>query len=481
MRPARCYALGVVREGRAGAIGGVVVAVAFAMSRIVYFRAGIRFDASPIDYFAQLIDRALLRDRLAESLLYLHAQPPFYNLLVGVALKLAPEHPEWVLWPLFMGAGLYAALCFYVMLIYLRLSVPLAAFAGACICASPLFVIYENWCFYPALDVAWIAGAGAWLARSRARPGAALAIAGLHLGGLCLTRSLFHPVFFVLAAMLVLAFAQLGTRHRVLACLAPPAILLFALCAKNLTLFGFFGTSSWSSRNVWRAVTCVLGPKRVNAERAELSPAAKLSAFEPGDRNVSAFRLAPRHTGVPALDAVSKSNPAIPAVNYNHWSIPASAHFYAEDAVHLVLAYPRAYVRRTLKLSVPLFFERMDQGFTDANHARIQRAADAFDDFEHDFRTHLAAALGLLFAFGTLLARGVPRRVRLLLAFGWLVLSWVTVVGILGEWGENYRFRYNIAWLAWVISFGGYAACARWVGVAAWRWRVRLLDRAAGP
>src|SRR5258707_6743692 len=56
---------------------------AFALSRVLYYWAGVRFDARPIDHFFQFLDPELLRYRLLESLLYLHIQPPGLNLAVG--------------------------------------------------------------------------------------------------------------------------------------------------------------------------------------------------------------------------------------------------------------------------------------------------------------------------------------------------------------------------------------------------------------
>src|SRR5216684_6256511 len=65
---------------------------AFALSRVLYYAAGVRFDARPIDHFFQFLDPELLKHRLLESLLYLHVQPPGFNLYVALILKLFPAH-----------------------------------------------------------------------------------------------------------------------------------------------------------------------------------------------------------------------------------------------------------------------------------------------------------------------------------------------------------------------------------------------------
>jgi hypothetical protein len=67
----------------------VIVAV-FVASRIAAYAAGIRFDADPLTWYWQYIDTVLLKERLLESLYYLHSQPPLFNLLLGVTLKAFP-------------------------------------------------------------------------------------------------------------------------------------------------------------------------------------------------------------------------------------------------------------------------------------------------------------------------------------------------------------------------------------------------------
>ena len=50
----------------------VIVAV-FAASRIAAYAAGIRLDPDPLTWYWQYIEPALLKERLLESLFYLHS------------------------------------------------------------------------------------------------------------------------------------------------------------------------------------------------------------------------------------------------------------------------------------------------------------------------------------------------------------------------------------------------------------------------
>src|SRR5580658_543113 len=58
-------------------------------SRAVARISGLRFDATALDWGWQQLDTRLLKERLFESLFYLHAQPPLFNLFLGLVLKAA--------------------------------------------------------------------------------------------------------------------------------------------------------------------------------------------------------------------------------------------------------------------------------------------------------------------------------------------------------------------------------------------------------
>ena len=70
----------------------ILIGVAFGISRALYYFLGVRFDSSLLYQAWQILDVNLLRDRLVESLLNLHCQPPLFNLFVGLIIKVCPNH-----------------------------------------------------------------------------------------------------------------------------------------------------------------------------------------------------------------------------------------------------------------------------------------------------------------------------------------------------------------------------------------------------
>jgi hypothetical protein len=457
--------------------GAAWVVAVFAASHVFYYTRGIRFDVSTIPYFDQLLDPVLLRTRLLESVWNMHSQPPLFNLLTGVSLKLQPDSPEQLLRPVFLAAGLYTALCAYLLAVRLRLSPAVGALLATLVVVSPAFVLHEHWYFYPHLNVAWLLGGLAWLAQSRGRPGPEMALAAAHWAGLCLTRSLFHPLFFALMAVLVVARVAPGARPKAGLCFLLPGLLLGGWCAKNEALFGFFGTSSWGSRNVSHAVEELLGPNRVNAEArlGHLSPAIGVGPFESGERNVSAFGLTPRTTGIVALDEVNKQVASWHSVSYNHWSYPATSRFYASDARDLMKTYPRAYLAALRRVSLPNFLRPVDaNGFLSPNREAIAELVKAFDAVDGSRSIDLVIVFGLALAIVASLSAATTNTERVVLSAALFCIAWVSVVGVAGELGENNRFRYKILWLSWIIASAGYSAAIR---AAVSFWRNRALAR----
>lgn len=209
--------------------------------------------------FHQLLDEPLLRDRLAESILYLHSQPPFLNLFLGLTLKLARATsvaPEtWLTIGHFLvGAGLVAALS--AVLGEILGPGLLAPFGMALFLLNPILYVSLFEYFYTAHELLLLA-LFALLTHRFLRTGRVGAFAGaagclVALAGL---HSLYHfaAMLALVTGLAFLAPATKSGRHldksRVLV-LTASTLALLAWPAKNLVVFGFFGSSSWAGLNL---------------------------------------------------------------------------------------------------------------------------------------------------------------------------------------------------------------------------------------
>jgi len=423
-----------------------IVGAGFVAGRALWARAGIPFRSDPIDFFAQLLDPPLLQERLLESLWHLHAQPPLLNLLSGLALEMSPEDPGRPLAVLFLLAGGVTCLSLFSVLRDLRLGAWLAGGLALAATATPTVLVYEHWFFYPHLAAALITATGALLLRSRDEPGPWLAAAFATLAALVWLRSLFHPAFFLGAVGIAAALAPRGARRRVLVVSAVPTALVLGLAVKNLVLFGFFGTSSWGGNSAHRMMTETLPPATVEAmvEAGELSPISREWEFSRPEVYLEILRPERGDTGVPALDETGKTRARENAVNYNHWVYPLASKEYLRGGLAMLRAHPGAYVQSVLWTTARFLDPVTDDHFVRPMRYRVRKVIGPFEAAQRSPWLRGLVVLCVLVVTARLLAGRTSPRERLFTAFLAGTILWVAATGILLEYGENNRFRYQI-------------------------------------
>jgi hypothetical protein len=228
-----------------------VLSVGFVVSRIGYWLLGVRFDASGLDYASQLVDPDLLRDRLVESVWYFHAQPPAFNLLVGIVLRWSPLAPSTSLHAVFVvfGMALMVGLWDLGRQLGLRRWALAAALVVGC---APTTVLYENWLSYEypvAVVLVLLVDATAhWV---RGGHTGALAAATALAATATLARSLLHPIWFLaVVAMLLVLRRPPRLSATVVAAVLLPSLLVAGAMIKNEVLFGSPALSSWLGFNL---------------------------------------------------------------------------------------------------------------------------------------------------------------------------------------------------------------------------------------
>lgn len=436
-------------------VGAAFVVLAFAVSRALFVVAGGRFDARPLVDFYQLLDADLLRSRLAESLAFLHVQPPLFNLYAGLVLKAAPGYETALFQGLQLGAGLALSLLLYGFLRSLGSTTATGALLTALLAASPPSLLYEAWLFYE-LPVGLLLLLAAVLLARYLRGGRfldGLLFFGV-AAGVTWTRSLFHVAWLVLVAILL----ALGSRRprAVLEAAAAPIAATLGLCAKNALLFGFFGTSSWLGMSLAKGTTFALPREEREAliSSGELSPFARVTtrpAF-PDVRDLPPFEAA-APTGVPALDRVRRLGGA---TNYNQLSWVRVSREYLRDAKVVLRRDPSVWLFSVGEALTLYFRPSCEDGVLLPGNRRAVAAWEAlYDrvvlaDFGLSWTLLVVHAAALAWGGWFLLARGVRATdpERGLVLFAWLTVAWVAAVGNLLEVGENNRFRWAVDPLA---------------------------------
>lgn len=308
--------------------------------------AGFRM---PMDWtLFQLLDRELLTEEPARSLWYLHAQPPLFNAVTAVLLRLS----EWTglstalfAKGLFLLLGLLGAVLLFGLLEEFSRSRRLAWVVTALVLASPGNLVFANKYFYPylcqVLLLVWATATVRYLKNGRAR---ALSVVALSLVVLCATRALYHPVW----AVGTFACVVLGRRFAAGDVAWKPAgvralwllVGVLAWPAKNALVFDHFSSTTWDGYNLAQAAE-VRAPAA-----AALASYIETGAVGPRWRQSFDARF-------PDADPVARRLLLEPTKsdgsrNWNHWMFVATREKIAREGWAWRFEHPREWLHRGL-------------------------------------------------------------------------------------------------------------------------------------
>ena len=449
----------------------------FGLAHVAYYLKGVRFDVTPLAWYWQYLDPLLLRHKLAESLLYLHSQPPLFNLLLGTALKLFPGHLTLAFHAFYLSLGMMLYGTVFAIMRRLGISRVTALVLSTWFMVSPSFVLYEHWLFYT-LPVATLLALSVLLffdLLDKQRTWQALCFFGL-LFVLCAIRTTFHLLYYlsVLGALLILCRLK---RKMIVGTALVPLLLLASLYVKNLILFGEFAASSWTGMNL-AATTVGQLPSHEReslVKQGKLSPVAMIPRFSGLESYPRGYRDGNGFRGIAALRQVRKSTGAC---NYNHLAYISISKRYLKDDLYVMAHRPKALLAGLL-YSWYYYFQSTSGYFgLDANRGKVEPLDRTYDLVFYGvvpwrvwlpvlarlFPGHsagqpliprpfvfLLVGLPLVLFWGMRLAVksqqtavALSRPQRMLILYACLNIIYVALVGSFFECGENERFRFEI-------------------------------------
>jgi hypothetical protein len=458
-----------------------VIISLFVTSRLLYAWLGLQFDASTLPVYMQFIDPELLKSRLLESLWYYHANPPLLNLLAGVGLKLFGEHATLFFSVVFHVLGLMMALSVYALTLRLSSARPAAIVATGLLVFSPSFILYENWLMY-SFPTAALLTVSAWaLYRYLETQQTKWCVAFFCiLAALLLMRSLFHLAWMILIAAL-LTVCLWERRRQVLLAAVLPVLVVALWYGKNYYYFGAFSASTWMGLGLSNISTLVATREELQplVDDGRLTPFALVSRYRQMDLLFASQQLPP--TGIPVLDQVRKSSGVY---NFNNQQLVAINRYYTHDAITVIRTYPFSYVVG-LTISNRLFFSpsNMNLYFSASNRAAAKPMEQLFNPLlygvdatpkwleqphfgfqkqsflEVNTSVPLIVLWVLVLGYGYIQARqGVmsndPQQRPRTIVIGFIVVSalYLYAVGTAFELAENYRYRFNIEPLFFVLA-----------------------------
>ena len=460
--------------------GGIIILAVFIASRSVFSLMGGAFVASPLAFAMQYLDPALLKNDLLQSLFYLHAQPPLFNLMLGLVLKLSPI-PALSYSLLFKTAGALIPLACYGILSAMGVKRLLAVLVTLVFMLNPTLILYENLLYYSYSEAFFIALSLFFLTRwGRDHNRLDLFLFWAFLLLLGLTRSVFHPVFFLLTGAVITWYLwrRAGAKPLAEAFLCSCIIValpIMLLCAKNAAVFGFFGTSSWEGMNLWTKVNTYV-PEQLEELHAKgivstVAIKAELRAFQPITYyvNSAALKKIPCHAPADCSPVKSTGYP-----NFNHSGYIMISRQLLADALSLIRYEPSRFLFYTLgSYSLTLW------NSSDSVHGLFENNMEVLKKLESAYRFLYCGFMGveskldarmwertivisILFAMvyiSTIILafkkdRRISPAIMILCIFCIIIHAYTITVSSVIEFGENNRFRFPVD-LAFVVMTAG--------------------------
>jgi hypothetical protein len=321
-----------------------LIIAAFALSRLAYYAAGVRFDTHILLSNFQFLDIALLRTRLWESLYYCHMQPPLMNLWLGLSLKLFGDGYGTAWHILYMAAGLTSGLLLYRLMLVLGTTPRIACWTTVAFLISPGCILYENFPMYEYPMATLLLASCLLLHRISTAPGLGALLAFFTvLAALGWIRALYHPALIAAAALVCAWYLTRAWWKRIAAVATGPFLSLLALYVKNWMVFGLFSSSCWLGFALASCTFYQLSPEDRDGliQEGKLSPIARYPLAAPAVYK-KLFFPDMKSTGIPVLDEEVKTGGYI---NTNHLVFQKVDLLHREAVKQTLRWRPGAYLR----------------------------------------------------------------------------------------------------------------------------------------
>jgi hypothetical protein len=323
-----------------------LLAIAFFLSRALAFWAGMRYLGNESQWLIQLLSLDILHHHLFRGLLHLHAQPPLFNLLIGLALKTGGPAFGWVVLAVQMLIGLAAGIAVYLTLTTLGVKPWISLAVSLLLLLNPSAILYE----FDALYTSLVYALQCFIALAASRYVIARSSAALYwLAALAVTLTLLRSSYqwLELLAIFALLYFQMPSNRRQIMKAGLAAVFLSLLWpAKNYVLFHHFTSSTWgpySLSRMWRGSPVIAAhPDAVPT----MLPSASVD-IQPWLR--TAWQTTP--TGFPELDDIAKDN--VGATNWNSLAMLRMRDAQSRDLAYLARHDPATYLHH---VSVDLFY-----------------------------------------------------------------------------------------------------------------------------
>lgn len=228
----------------------------FLLSRVIIKLLGVSFDYNALYEYWQYLDITSLKTNLLNSLWYQHSQPPVFNLLLGIILKVSGNYSRYALEFLLLAITCCNGLLLLSILRRIIYSCNLSLILSLLYILSPATMLYENELFYTTFISLLLLIAVHFMimvSQKQSWQNSSGMFAALSL--ICLTRGMYHLVWLITISgiLLLMYYEKKGFKTILIAGLFSITIV-GGWYLKNYLVFGNFSASSWVGINFSRIV-----------------------------------------------------------------------------------------------------------------------------------------------------------------------------------------------------------------------------------
>lgn len=350
----------------------------FVISRITYYLIGIRLDVEQINLLYHYLDILLLKKNLIESVFYLHAQPPLFNLVIGIIIKLFPDNYSIVFWLMNSTIGLLIYLLLNKIMMSFKISKLLSFTISTIFTISTASILYENFLFYTYPTAFFMILSVFLLMKFIEKRSLSFAfLFFLSLSILALIRSVYHITWILMIFLYLLYFFKEHRREVVLGFLVP-FILVFAVYLKNFIVFDSFSSCSWLGMNFSRLALNIPTDKMDKLiKEGKLDKLCKIPSFK-GLESYKTINLPTKKTNFDCLDKEYKSsgNP-----NYNNLQYISLSNKYFKESLKAIRLEPISFIKTTIISFYYYLRTPSDLYFINDNKAKIKKIDNFFNFF----------------------------------------------------------------------------------------------------
>ena len=329
----------------------LIITVVFFVSRMLVWGLGLHLNPWPLYAYWQYLDLSSLKYHLLRGVWFDHAQPPAFNLFLGIVLKIGGEQSTLLFAAILKMISLANGLLIFFILRKLPVAPYFPLITALVYLISPATLIFENELFYTTTISFLLLVSVYFLIRfSLSEKGGNAFGIFCPLTLLCLTRSVYHITWLVILSVSLLIYFR---RNRSLYKLILSSLISIGLVGgwyvKNKFIFGKFTSSTWVGMNMARNVF----------HDNEVRDSSLIEAYAPFSR-IGVYRkfLDPAfedsYKGLNDADLLMEmKNDSF--INENEVSYIMVSDLYQKASIQYIRTHPGAYVQNVFQSAILYF------------------------------------------------------------------------------------------------------------------------------